>query len=147
MAGGSVLLVAPDGYCVDRRGLRARFVLMARCDTLGAAELAGTAPLGLITVSFSAVGQTSALPAPEITAAALTLSEVAVVENGADLVVYRATGPAPTREVDTRHWRATALVQRQLLSIALFGPKNGRTVSDEGLGILRALVERTRAAN
>lgn len=147
MAGGAVSLVAPDGYCVDRRGLRARFVLMARCDTLGAVDLAGDAPLGLITVSLSAADPAGDLPAPQVTAAALDLTDIANIETGDNLVLYRATGPVPTEEVDPRHWRATTLIARQLLSIALFGPRNGRAVSDEGRGIVQAFIDRTRAAN
>ena len=62
-------------------------------------------------------------------------------------MIFRATGKVPTAEVDPRHWRATARVGDQLLSIALFGPRNGRTVSGEGRTVLRSLVDRTRAAN
>lgn len=35
MANGALTLVAPEGFCIDKRSLKSSFALLARCDTLG----------------------------------------------------------------------------------------------------------------
>ncbi len=64
MANGALTLVAPEGFCIDKRSLKPSFALLARCDNLGDPQGAYGAPLGLITVSLS----TARPDAPPITA-------------------------------------------------------------------------------
>lgn len=147
MAGGIVTLVAPSGFCIDSASLKQRFALMARCDRLGAAAAAGAAPLGVITVSLSKVAPGSALPDPQVTGAALGLSEVSAPTGDENSQIFRARGPAPTDDLDGRHWRATALINGQLMGVALYGPKGDAEVHEEGRSIITTLIERTRGAN
>jgi hypothetical protein len=148
MAGGAVILKAPRGFCIDGHSLKQRFALMARCDKLGApAAAAGAAPLGVITVSLSKAVPNTGLPDPTVTATALGLSNVSDLSGDDTTVIFRATGPAPTEDLDEKHWRATALVNGQILGLALYGAKDGQEVSDEGREILTSVIERTRTAN
>jgi hypothetical protein len=50
LADGAITLVAPEGFCIDPRSLKARFALMARCDTLGG-DKGQDAPLAVITAT------------------------------------------------------------------------------------------------
>ncbi|APE44912.1 hypothetical protein BOO69_16985 [Sulfitobacter alexandrii] len=144
MARGKVTLVAPRGFCIDSASLKDRFALMARCDRLGAPSAAGAAPLGVITVSVSDASPGGALPDPQTIGAAHGLTAVSAVTREDDSVIFRATGPAPTDELDGTHWRATALVNGQMLGVALYGPKGAADVQDEGRDVISALIARTR---
>ena len=145
MANGAFTLVPPDGFCIDKSSLRQQFALMARCDTLGAASLAGGAPAGLITVSVAALAPEAPLATAQEIAAASKLSSFDAQEGGSDTLTFRAEGTPPTQDLDVMHWRAVARVNDQMLGIALYGPKDARAVSEEGREILNSLIRRSRA--
>lgn len=147
MAGGAVTLVAPSGFCIDSASLKQRFALMARCDRLGAPAAAAAAPLGVMTVSLSKVAPGATLPDPQVTGAALGLTEVSAPTGDDRTRIFRASGPAPTDELDGRHWRATALVNGQLMGVALYGPRGDAEVQEEGRSIIAALLNRTRGVH
>ena len=146
MAGGAVTLMAPQGFCIDGRSLKQRFALMARCDKLGVPSAAGAAPLGVITVSLSKAGADAVVPDQNVTAAALGLSAVSDPSGDATSLVFRATGPAPTDDLDSHHWRGTALINGQIVGLALYGPKGGEDVTGEGRAILESVIEQARTA-
>ncbi|QFT58446.1 hypothetical protein FIU94_06360 [Sulfitobacter sp. THAF37] len=146
MAGGAVTLVAPSGFCIDSASLKSRFALMARCDRLGAPSAAGAAPLGVITVSLSNADPGSPLPDPQTTGTAHGLTAISAVTGDDNSVIFRATGPAPTGALDSRHWRGTALINGQMLGVALYGPEGDAETQEEGRDVISALLERTRGA-
>ncbi len=148
MAAGTVTLVAPQGYCIDKRSVRPRFALMARCDVLGASAAAALgAPIGIMTVSLAEANEAAPLPGPADTARAAGLTEVtdAVASDGVSL--FRAVGPVPVEGLSPRHWRGTARVGGQILGVALYGPADSNVQTDEGRLITREVIERTQAAS
>ncbi|MFK7834647.1 MAG: hypothetical protein AB8B60_00375 [Sulfitobacter sp.] len=145
LAFGAVTLVPPRGFCIDKRSLRQRFALMARCDKLGAPSAAAGAPIGIITASVSAAG-TSGLPSPEQTALAFQLESTSAVRTTDSSVIFRATGGVPSTELSTTHWRGSARMGSQVVGLALYGPEDGRAVSSEGRAILRELIDRSTDA-
>ncbi len=144
MMRGALTLVPPDGFCIDRRGLRADFAVIARCDSLGSGSAAADAPLGFITVSASPLAgpfQTSAaenLPGPGT--AVLSRRE----ENGARIL--HLTGPTPAG-TDARHWKAAMSVGSHAVAFSAYGPPNGRLAAEEGGALIASLARRTQAAS
>lgn len=140
MVFGAVTLVAPDGFCIDKKTLKQNFALMARCDALGASSASVGVPVGVITASFSTASAT--IPTPLDTAGAHNLSAVTDAIAEEDRVTFRAIGAAPTAELSDTHWRGTARVGSHMLGLALYGPASGRAVSSEGRAILGRLIDR-----
>ncbi|MCR8825315.1 hypothetical protein NTA49_02070 [Photobacterium sp. TY 1-4] len=146
MANGEMILVAPEGFCIDRRSLKSSFALLARCDTLGDPDGAYGAPLGLITVSLSTIPANAA----PISAAALqsALSDGSVLDRieTADAVLLRVQGTAPTREgLSATHWRGTGQVGSQRVGLAMYGAGDSAATGREGGRVLDRLMQRTRA--
>jgi hypothetical protein len=144
MANGAFTLVPPDGFCIDKDTLRQQFALMARCDTLGAPRLAGGAPVGLITVSVTALAPDAPLSTAQEIADASKLSRIDSAQASNEVLTFRAEGSPPAKGLDALHWRSVARVKDQMLGIALYGPKDARAVSEEGRDILQSLIRRSR---
>lgn len=146
MANGAFTLVPPQGFCIDQSTLKQRFALMARCDTLGIADGAAGAPVGIITASVTPVASPDTLPSPTETADAFKLARISDIHTDLNTVTFRAEGTPPSPDLGIAHWRGTVRIGGQLLGIALYGPKDGRAVSAEGLGLLNGLIRRSREA-
>jgi hypothetical protein len=145
MANGSVTLVAPDGFCIDRRSLKADFALLARCDTLGDPDGAFGAPLGLITVSLTR-SPADALP---ITATAMqaALSDGTVLDKKEtrDTVLLQVQGTEPARKgLSATHWRGAGQVGPHRIGLAIYGTDDSGAIGSEGGRILDQLMQRTR---
>lgn len=140
MAFGAVILVAPDGFCIDKGSLKQRFALMARCDKLGVPSAAAGAPLGVITVSFTNKSDLDGIPSPQQSSNALGLTQISDVARTGSSVTFHAQGAAPSEGMSERHWRGTAPVGTQVMSVALFGPEDGRAVGSEGRSILADVI-------
>ena len=145
MANGAVTLVAPVGFCIDKRSLEPRFALMAPCDALGAPDAALGAPPSLMTVSLSSSPAGAALPAPEETARAASLVRVERARQTANDVIFRAQGPTPLEEMSPVQWRGTSRIGPLVAGIALYGPPDGRAISNEGRDIMFSLIQRSNA--
>lgn len=145
MADGAVTLVPPTGFCIDKRSLKQRFALLARCDTLSGSSPAYGAPVGIITVSLTPLDPASALPSPEQTAQAADLGAVADPVARKDRITFRASGDAPLKGLSQDHWRGTARIGDQVLSVALYGPEDGRAITGEGRDIVVDLIRASRA--
>ncbi len=134
MAGGTVL-IAPSGYCIDQATMTSRFLVMARCDTLGVPSAAGTAPRGLITVSLTN-SKSGALPSAKQIATASQLKGVSDVKTSKDMVTFRAQGRIPVGGLSPTHWRGAVRIGGQTAGIAIYGPENGEIISIAGRAIL-----------
>ncbi|MFD2739641.1 hypothetical protein ACFSUD_08680 [Sulfitobacter aestuarii] len=147
MGGGALRLVPPPGYCIDQGSLKARFALLARCDAFAAVDTVSDAPRGMITFSMLPAPAGAELPSPETIAKAARLTRLSEVESTAAETIFRAVGPVPVKGVSPRHWRAAALIDGQLVGIALYGPEDGRAITGDGRMLIKALIARSRAAN
>jgi len=147
MAEGGFTLVPPQGFCIDRNTLRQNFALMARCDTLGAPQLAGGAPLGLITVSVTPMEADGTLPDSQSVAEAAGLIHIDLETSENDALTFRAEGKPPGAGLDPIHWRGLAQIKTQVLGIAFYGPAGGRVVTPEGREFINSLIRKTKAAS
>lgn len=147
MAFGAVTLVPPSGYCIDGESLRPRFALLARCDKLGGDGGSNGAPIGVMTVSLASVGKDTPLPSLSETATAFDLTRTADPVATANSVVFRATGPAIDPNLSDEHWRGSALVNGQMIGVALYGRPNGAATSGEGRQLVAELIKRTEESN
>ena len=144
MAGGAMTLVAPRGFCIDSKSVKKQFAMIARCDVLGVAQAAADAPLGFITVSVLPLAPDSALPAMQDVAAANGLTNASDATLSDDSLVFRAQGKAPIDGVSDKHWRGTARIGDHIIGLALYGPDNGRAVSNEGHAIISDVILRSQ---
>lgn len=147
MADGTVTLVPPRGFCIDRKSLGQRFALLARCDKLGAPSAAADAPLGIITVSISEAAAEQGLPSAPQTAAAFGLSNLSALSETTSRVIFRAVGEAPVDGMAPLHWRGTARLGDKIMGLALYGPENGRVLTGEGRRILDELIDGSGAGS
>lgn len=137
-----VTLVAPRGFCIDQTSLEPRFAVMARCDGLGVAAAAGTAPRGLITVSL-ADAKGLPLPTAQHIATASQLSNMELVDEQDSFTVFRARGRIPVGGFAPTQWRAAAKIGSQTAGVAVYGPENGEIITSAGRDILLQLIERS----
>ena len=146
LASGAVSLVAPRGYCIDRRSLQRNFALLARCDTLGVEGFFVDAELAVISVSTVAFPEDPgngdvdlALDANGEVLETVRLSELTMVR----LRIARAPFEGVSREV----WRAGYVEDGLLVSLALYAPEDSAARGREGARILSALAQASRAAD
>ena len=146
MSGGSVRLVTPDGYCIDRRSLEDQFALIGRCDTLGVVGAFAANELAIITVSTLPLGETAL--ATVTLASAQVGGEVmeTVAANGASIT--RMSGASDEVDgVSDEYWRSAFVLKNQLVSLALYAPPESQATGRDGVRLLEALTSRTRAAS
>jgi len=143
---GGVVLVAPDGFCIDQTSLEPRFAVVARCDGLGAPASAGAAPRGLITVSLTP-SKSGPLPSAQQIAAETALQNVSNVEKGENHVTFRAQGRIPVGGLSPNQWRGVARMGTQTAGVAVYGPERGDIASASGRGVLSQLITRSMKAS
>ncbi|MEP1201361.1 hypothetical protein [Tateyamaria sp.] len=136
LAGGSVNLVPPVGYCVDKRSVRARFAVMARCDTLGGDASFG-APLAVITAATVDQGAgTSASSGSETVLSRRT---------SGTLTLLQVSGSPPSPEMRDVYWRAVGPVGNQVIGLAIYEGENGEPLGESAPSLLTETMQRTRA--
>lgn len=152
LAGGEILLAAPDGYCIDRRSVRfgrkAGFAIMARCDTLGVRGFFGAYDLAIITIATQPFHDGATLPTPAQVAGSAGVSRVLAnsSRNGLSLVRLGG-GPAPVEGVSDVYWRGAFVVNGHLVGVSLYAPENSPVLRDEGAELLRDMAYRTGQAS
>lgn len=166
-----VVVQGPDGYCIDKSATRSSrseaFVLMASC-----AAISGIASTGapfvptLIGVSVrepepSDVGLTTQLSTldsyfrSDAGQAALSLDGDArdvdvvsgVLRNDTYLLHVRIAEKGRKSGVAADQWRAVFAVNGQMVSVSVFALPSHRISASSGTAILRATVQRIRAAS
>lgn len=152
LAGGAVVLTAPDGYCIDRRSLHrtpnAGFAVMARCDTLGVRGFFGAHDLAIITVTTAP--QDPGAPAPDAEDIARSADGAKVLDrqtrDGLSLIRF-GQGSHGLEGVSPVHWRGAFALNGQLVGIGLYAPEGSAVLEGDGATLLRDLTSRTRAAS
>ncbi len=145
MAKGAIKLVPPDGFCIDRRGLRQNFAVLARCDSLGGRGGAQDAPLGLISVAITDA------PDPVDVQALLA----GVVRPGTDVLKAQADGEFAVLHLqgvtpdgtDPRHWRGLTQIGSHLVGLSGYGPRDSPFAASDGARLMSVLAQRTQDAS
>lgn len=143
LAGGALTLVPPDGFCIDKRGLKDNFAVVARCDALGGSDGAFDTSLGIILVSVAPVSENANV---EQLLLASFDDDVQVQElfGLEPLALAHLKGGAP-KGVDPVYWKGLSSVNGHLISLSAFALKGGSFATEEGGRVLIALA--TRMAN
>ncbi|WP_147109641.1 hypothetical protein [Tateyamaria sp. syn59] len=140
LAGGTVKLMPPPGFCVDKRSVRDSFAIMARCDTLGGQHTAD-APLAIITATTVAVDGAAQIDTSAFEGTSETVLQR--TEDGA-LAVVQVTGAPPSPDMRGTYWRGAAQVGNQVLGLAAYEDANSTALDQLGQSLLTQTVERTQ---
>lgn len=145
MMRGAITLVPPSGYCVDKRGLKQNFAVIAQCNSLGRDSDTAVAPLGFILVAVSPVDGLADLPA---TMDALEGGSVERLEqqDRAGLSLRRLRGETPDG-TNPEYWRGLSQAGRHVISTTAYAPEGGSLSGPAGAVALTDLAQRTQAAS
>ncbi len=167
VAGRSVVVAGPDGYCIDRSvskvAGKSAFVVMASCASITGVAEAGT-PLfpALLTAAVTRTEVGGPLPdaaelktfvASEAGRAALArdgrAASVDILESqrndDAFLIRLRDRSHGGVENVDEVYWRGLAVLNGQLLTISVLSFPDAPLTANQGLATLRAFLARIRA--
>lgn len=152
LAGGAIILAAPDGYCIDRRSVKysrsAGFAIMARCDTLGVRGFFGSYDLAIITITTQPHLNGERVPSPSQVARSAGTFKVLAQSKGDDFSLVRLSGgPSRMEGVSDVHWRGAFVVNEQLIGVGLYAPKGSPVLRANGATVLREMAFRTRQAS
>ncbi|MCM2563412.1 hypothetical protein M8756_14415 [Lutimaribacter sp. EGI FJ00015] len=151
LGGGSVVIVPPAGYCLDKSSISDRvggaFALIASCESLTGRMGGVLVEPAVITVSVS--GKREDRDQPEAAVLAQALPDAAALRetNGDGLTVVQVaddTGPLQGASSDTRHWRGAMVVNDRLVGLAVYGAPDSAIAGDSGERLLVALAESIR---
>lgn len=149
---GTVTVVAPPGYCVDRRTLRhaprGGFALLARCDTLGIGSLFANRRLALITVTTAPMAEGT--KAPSLNALKQSVAPAEVLESRVidrTPMVRLAHDPDTVRGLSPEHWRGVFALNDQLVALAIYVPESSAIPAGEASSLLADVASRTRMAS
>ena len=140
LAGGTIKLVPPPGFCVDKRSLRQSFALMARCDTLGG-RLTTDAPLALITATTVEVTGAAQISTSDFEGSS---EQVLQRRDDDDLALVQVRGTPPSDDMRDTYWRAAARVGNQVVGLALYEPSGAGALGDTAPSLLARTVKDTQ---
>lgn len=138
LAGGALVVVPPDGYCIDPTTRQRNFALIASCQILtGGRAGASVAPMiATVTVGMRADG----LPDPG------TIGEAAgavLLASGREANLVSAHLASGGQEAmpngDARYWRGVFTRAGRSVGLAVYGPKGSAIAGSEGAAMLRSL--------
>ncbi|MDX1781923.1 MAG: hypothetical protein R3256_11455, partial [Thalassovita sp.] len=146
---GAVVIVPPQGYCIQRETLRGGgaggFALLASCESLtGYISGYDVEPMVL---TVTAVPRRSGAPEPDAEEIASALGDRKVMRrvHGDGLTIVQVMAPEGlTTEDDPRHWRAMMVLNGKMVGLALYGPRGGAVSGEKGLTMLSSQAESLR---
>ncbi|NRB03484.1 MAG: hypothetical protein HRU30_09485 [Rhodobacteraceae bacterium] len=145
LMGGDVVLVAPDGFCVDTRSKRRNFALMARCDVLGGdSQSSNAAPLAILTASVVPVADDTTLTE---TVAAERKDRVLDISDDDGLFLTRLKSDPPSDAFRNDFWRGSANVGVYVLRLGAYSAKGAPVLGPYGRVLLEESLTFTRAAS
>lgn len=152
LAGGSIIVSAPRGYCIDKRSVRhsaaAGFALLARCDTLGVNGFFASQELALITVTTAPYATGSAaLTMDDLIASASPSQAIKQTHIDGLPLIRLATDDSLTDGLSSEHWRSAFALNGQMVGLALYTPEASPALGDSGAQILADLATLTRRAS
>lgn len=150
LADGEVVVVPPQGYCIQRDSLktsrRGGFALVASCAQLTGFMAGYTVAPVVMTVTAVERETDGPEPSGAEIAAALQGQQVLRQLHGDGLTVVQVTSDTPiSAESDVTHWRGVMVVNGYTVGLALYGAKGSAEAGDRGLTQLMWLAEQLRS--
>ena len=149
LAEGAVVVVPPQGYCIQRETLRdggaGGFALLASCESL-TGYISGYDVEPMV-MTVTAVPRRSDAPEPDAEEIAAALGDRKVLRrmHGDGLTIVQVMAPEGlTSEDDPRHWRAMMVLNGKMVGLALYGPRGGAVSGEKGLTMLGSQAESLR---
>ncbi|MEL6465845.1 MAG: hypothetical protein AAFQ58_12835 [Pseudomonadota bacterium] len=138
LGNGSIKLVPPPGFCIDKRSLKDSFAIMARCDTLGGRPSAD-APLAVITATTVAVSGSVSIDSTALETADETILQQATQ---GQLALIQVKGAPPSPEMRDTYWRGAAPVGNHLVGLAIYEAAAGQELGRDAPDLLVQTIER-----
>lgn len=149
LAGGEVIVAAPQGYCIQKDSLKARksggFALLASCEQL--TGFVSGYQVEPVVMTVSALPRVGDAPEPSASEIAVALGDRRVLRrlHGDGLTVVQVQDPeALSAESDPLHWRGIMVINGHIVGLALYGAKGSAATGEKGLTQLMWLAERIR---
>lgn len=137
---GTIKLVPPPGFCVDKRSLRQNFALMARCDTLGG-RLTTDAPLAIITATTVKATGTAQISTSDVENA----SEAVIQRiDDAPLALVQVKGTPPGTDMRNTYWRGATRIGGHVIGLTLYEKESGGDLGNAAPDLLIGVIEQTR---
>ncbi|WP_299746383.1 hypothetical protein [uncultured Tateyamaria sp.] len=140
LADGTVRLVPPPGFCVDKRSLRQNFALMARCDALGG-RLTTDAPLAIITATTVMANGTT-----QISTSAFDSTTESVIQriDDAPLALVQVKGKPPSADMRDTYWRGATRIGDRVIGLTLYQKANQADLGNVAPDLLIQTIEQTQ---
>lgn len=149
LAGGEVIVAAPQGYCIQKDSLKPRssggFALVASCEQL--TGFVSGYQVEPVVMTVSAVPRASEAPEPDAAEIASALGDRKVLRrlHGDGLTVVQVQSvEALSAEADPTHWRGMMVINGYMVGLALYGPRDSAASREKGLTQMMWLAERIR---
>lgn len=142
LAGGDVVVKAPDGYCIDPITADSRpqrgFAMIASCRILSGGAMGRPVSPMLTTVTVGAKAREDSLPSAAEIADGAALPLVGGVD-AADFVAANLGqgGDVLLSGGDRKHWRAVFHEGGRLVGLALYAPEGSALTGGDGADMLR----------
>jgi hypothetical protein len=148
-AGGDVIVVAPEDYCIDPDTVKSRgFAVVASCDILSNGSSGTFVEPVLMTVTVGPNGSGMALPKAQDLAQALQarlLSERR--QEGLMLVQLEQRNDTVLEDMASSHWRGVFSHGNRMIGLALYAPSSSDALGDAPEALLIAQYQNIVGAN
>lgn len=165
VAGKSVTLVAPDGYCVDRQAVDVTaaggFVLLADCAILGSDQAGSAAPSAVISATITPEGLNGSLtelreflttsPGKVTLGRSGQIEAIRVIRSliRDDILLIKAEdrGPQPIPGISPTIWRGFFVTADRAVTMSVSGSAAQDLSDTQAIQLLLQTAQRSRAAN
>jgi hypothetical protein len=149
LAGGTVIVTPPRGYCIDADSVSDRqgrgFALIGSCNTLTGAASGVFVEPAIITLSVTKAQNGDTKTDSNTFQTALGRGKILRAINRDDLSLLQVEGGATIPpSADERHWRGLMQVNGQVIGLALYGATDGPMTGDQGMRLLVDLADAIR---
>ena len=153
LAEGSVVVAAPEGYCIDPSSFRDRdggaFALVASCQILSGGKEGISVPPVIMTVTIAPEGTAPAIPSSGALAIAVGMNSVAGKSDADGIAMVQVSdgGDGVFTGADPQFWRGALRLHSRLVGLALYAPEGSSFVGLDGEILLRRFAGRLKAQN
>lgn len=142
LAGGDVVVVGPDGYCLDpvtvENSAARGFALIASCHILSDGKFGASVEPILVTVTVGPKSNVEDIPTPKQLSFAANAPLIGgETRDGFVVASLGSGGDAVLDGGDTRYWRGAFLQGDRMVGLALYAPKGSAYAGSQGGGFLR----------